>query len=511
MAVVLLSAFLGFPDPLAVAISAAGASGVITIDCNAAMISSQSPTCMLRDGGGIITLGNYDLTGFNAIIDAGPRQIFSITGSGRVKGTFLFSGAWAEWFGAIADDATDSGPAFNYLYAYFLQSSRPNGYIYAQGNYFTSQSLLAGSPGTLSCPRLRGMGGATDAGGALRAQARLRTSMGTASAILLVQGLSGIVVNLVCAEDIMFWGTDTNGPEIGIENRGLCGIQHIRCSFENVSCGSRAANTLPGQATERFVGVDSVFGPSAATWKHYYIGPSGNQDSFRGSGLRNTYGSDLQNSTRSTPLVLIDADHGLQASVYDAPMDFSATVYSTTALIKNLGDSGSTFIGDIRCEISVPVQAVDQAHKSVFLLGRAFDDGAGQLQTNYLYQVDRIHLGPTSQNYSEYLRSVTFALALAGTIVITLQPGETYEVVLSILATGYDWTGTIRVARDSVSPTLGFIDILTSHLANNAAGYGAPVLSYSAGLKVALSGYTGGAGIYMDAKMIGSATANHFN
>lgn len=97
--------------------------------------------------GGVIQLGGYALT-IHTLADAGPGQIFDVSGGGTVS-LPNFSGVMhAGAFGARGDGATDDGPAINA--ALSAVASGHGGVVRLRpATYLTGETLLVGSHVTL--------------------------------------------------------------------------------------------------------------------------------------------------------------------------------------------------------------------------------------------------------------------------------------------------------------------------------------------------------------------------
>lgn len=131
---------------------AAATGGTLVVDINVTLGASTTLLShQIFFAGGIITLGNFDLTFgsssglFGCAIVAGAIQLFAQTGTGRVKGNIRGLGVFAEWWGAISDNSvtTVNTAAFQSAGDYVIQTNGASQKVFGFGQYYYFSSALS--------------------------------------------------------------------------------------------------------------------------------------------------------------------------------------------------------------------------------------------------------------------------------------------------------------------------------------------------------------------------------
>lgn len=127
---VALSAYLGSPNPIQAADTAAGSTGYVYLDASVTLPGNTVLSAKWIGAGGVITRGSYTLSGY---FWAPPEiQMFDASGTGRIT-LVGCSEAWVKWFGAAGDNSTNDANPINQFTA-AIRGAGVQGYL-NEGKY----------------------------------------------------------------------------------------------------------------------------------------------------------------------------------------------------------------------------------------------------------------------------------------------------------------------------------------------------------------------------------------
>lgn len=224
----------------------AGASIFVDAPCSltASLLVSAAVGSIDFFGSATLEHGNYDMTGPGMVEIRGPRrQLFTFSGTGRLKGTFG-NEFHMEHFGADPTlnpaTGTQTRLALQYLFDYIGQSARPAQRFRGWGHYFFDNVTVVKNS-SFYCPTFEGCPGISTI---------FESAPTTPTPILQIVGGTGVMA-YARLDDIMILG---NANTIGIEIVGQSGV-HGRVGFiSGMNTAVKLTGTLGNSSPE-----DNVF------------------------------------------------------------------------------------------------------------------------------------------------------------------------------------------------------------------------------------------------------------
>lgn len=444
--------------------AAAGAGGCLVVDDNHNLSAHLTLSAkQVSFAGGIITLGNYDLTASRQFFDVGPVQIIAVTGTGRLKGTMLNPCVFPEWLGAKGNgtSATATTNAIQYLEDFLYQSDLPNTPIEFTGSTYLLNATVV-KPQSFACPCWRGKGGTVISYAGIGNHAPARR----------IKGGSGRLVRGPAAEGLTFTG-DAATRAIQIE--GQCGISIRDCIFKDNFIGVIFLNASPGEFTEYAVVEDSLFDSECKRAIHYEV-LSGSTNSFHGTGLRNCQIREAEEETETKIVV----GSGLP---YNAPMDFQVWKYTSTPIISHEGAINAYWIGTITIEnfsaatLTNPIEIANTAAKTVALLGDIASFGQ-QVWASNVRLLDRIQINSDGTiSFFDKRTTRTYSLSAGiNDVWFDLDDQEIWELNINVFGPNYTYALSGLLSRDRFSASGNWAGEVTSE-DTDPGGIGPPVIS----------------------------------
>jgi len=252
-------------------------------------------------GGGLIKPGTNKTITINGAITAGAWKIFDTSNSGAlINGNLRNDRVYAEWFGAVADGATDSTTAISSALALAHAASDISVQLLA-GTYIVTSTLVATGL-SFTRPNLMGVS---------KKQTILSFSGIAASSVCVkIRGGSGQSTG-DSISDLTLVGNSTS---ILLEFNGSCGATARRVIFGTSAVGTRWHNETAGSFTE-FCTLEGCETTNGCVLPYEFKVTSGN-NSFHGSGP----GGGAENTVVSaaTATAVLQAD-GTGCFIYNAP------------------------------------------------------------------------------------------------------------------------------------------------------------------------------------------------
>lgn len=269
------------------AADAAATFGILIVDSAIGLSGNLTlATRQLTFEGGMIALGNYDLTSTQTVIDAPPVQIFSLSGSGRLKGRFIHPLFYPEWVGVQGVGPEDTDPythsaVFASANATLLQAIEDYAgqraatfggdvIVVKFTKYMTALSAHVTNPSPGVCAIWEGID---------PTYTRIYCSGGQQPRLLT--GASGSSTAQDCYRFLGLYGTGTESASL-IDFQNWCGLTWRKMRFSNASGAIRMQSTNAGGPgwSENCGGYDCVF--EADCGKPVQFITLGGTGSFRG-------------------------------------------------------------------------------------------------------------------------------------------------------------------------------------------------------------------------------------
>jgi len=318
----------------------------LTVPSN--IILSFAGSGLLRPAAGVtITI--------NGAIAAGAWQIFDTSNSGSlINGSLRNDRAYAEWFGAIADGATDSTTALNNALALAHAASDIPVQLLA-GTYVVTSTLVATGQ-SFTRPNLQGVS---------KKQTILSfTGIGASSVCLKIRGGSGQITG-DAVSDLTLLGNSTS---ILLEFNGACGARARNVLFSTGAVGVRWHNELASSFTE-FCTAEGCETGTGCLLPYEYKVTSGN-NSFHGSGPGGGTENVVQVGASGTTVVQAD---GTGCFVYNAPCHLQVFCTSSNVTIFQNNNSVApvpiSFAGTVSIETASTRTITLGAGAQVFFVG----------------------------------------------------------------------------------------------------------------------------------------------
>ncbi len=318
---------------------------------------------LLFVGSGLVRPGVNVVFTDNGPIVAGPWQIFDVSNSGAVvTGAVKTAEIPAEWFGAVADNATPSGAFISNALALALASGVP--VRLRGGTYKTHDATLSLGGVSFTRPSILGTS---------KKQTILDYSAAGASfTAIKIRGGSGQLTGDV-VRDLTLLGNSTS---IALELNGACGTKAINVLFSTNAVGARWHNETSGSFTE-FCTLEGCEWSNGCALPMEYKITSGN-NSFHGSGP----GGGAENTIVTNANNVIQAD-GTGCFVYNAPCNIQVFATAANATIFQNNNSVApvpiVFSGVVSIETNASQVVTLGAGASVYFIGPIKIAGATNL------------------------------------------------------------------------------------------------------------------------------------
>ena len=461
--------FLSGQTSLAVADAlATSLKGTLIIDQNYTLTGAttlSSPNLVFT--GGVITLGNFNLTFSNNSLRAGAVPTFSYTGTGKTVGSFHVSEIYPEWWGAKSDGTSTAATlaAFQAANDYVAQSNVTTQVIRLVGNNYNLGSGTTGvvKAASFAAPQWIGSGDCTNFVGTTVTF----TPSAEAAAFQFIGGSGSDCGG--CVKSIIFQG---NSNAIAVESQGLGGLEIEIAVFTPMKRAVLLHNKLSGQFTEfNEIHVNSNGTPGLPTILEYRV-DSGNA-SFHGSGL--VGGVINWDGGSGNPAILI----GAGAFPYNAPL--SATFFpasGASVIVQNNASTGfgeSWFYGNLRVEQGGASSVAYGAGGNDFILiGNVMCLGNANSQSN-----GNMYLANSYQSNSSSLGTVGFKpIYRSGNVSgTTTYPwpancqNQSWKVCINVFGANYSVYASADLVLNNANGNFTVVNIQQIDF-NNTAGYG---------------------------------------
>jgi hypothetical protein len=420
------------------------------------------------DRGAVLTPDAGVALTIDAPIWAGPWQIFNLGNSAAALAGALqpmnYDGAiLTEWFGAGQDGTDDSAHFNSALLAAYNSGCIPVRLL--AKTYNIARTVYLAGTNTSSATNLPVLWGAS---GPHNGKSGTRIVISGAITAFVAQGVNSCNILKAGFRDIQFLG---NGSDTAIQLSGVVYYDIERCSFSGSSVGVYLRNTSTSQYTEFCRCRNCWFAYCTTTAVRYTT--VGGFSSYNGSGLQDC----MVNVKNNQNVVVIDS-----GSVYNAPMSFQCWAEGGSTLIVNNSRALTAMHGTITVEGGNPRDVVTIAggNTAIAYAGKFVINSTGCLGGT-ITQVDVVNLIGSSMPLYGGRKSTRFACT-SGTTHETNKPGfygsaRIVHLALSNSANTYDFRAVLLV-MDNNTTGGGSLTTLGVNLVNDAAGYGAPSLSF---------------------------------
>lgn len=474
--------FLSGQTSLAVADAlAASRHGTLVIDQDWTLTGSQTlnaPTVLFS--GGVITLGNFNLTMNQVSVVAGFVRVFNYSGSGVVLGTIRAPGYPVEWWGAYSDNThgAETRKAVQYACDHTIQSTYLNATIWMLG-----QSYLFDGTGvtvhSVLMPKIVGSGNSAS------------------STRVFFSPVSE-------AAAIKFWcttpGAPCNGGVSGIYfsgNTNTIAVQLRSVSLTNIDIGLASAvkigvllhNGAAGEFTEsNSIRLTIPTLASTAMMCEMRVDGGGN-NSFANNRFLDCLVS-VGAGARTLPIIQCDASGWWYGGELNITLNNSAAG-AITNLIGNLQSGGAPLWiveGNIHIETTdaAGVEIADPAHSVVHMGGAVATQGtANTYYTNVIF-FETLAMASGGQLIFNGAKQFGQALNFVGNVGGTFQPAigaqnyATYECLITNPDNTYNASIKFDLVQNTSGPGgTGTIGNSVTVLTIDTHSYGVPVAGHN--------------------------------
>lgn len=354
---------LSADDEIVVENVGAGATLAVPSSVNASNVVSGSDTLNGVYGSGMVGWGTYaDLRAYTGTAEHLVLSGRSMSGDGGA-GSFVRKGnaadndgtvivdalgrSWerefvgpvnAKWFGAVGDwngtIGTDNSIPLQ-VFVEYCRSTKKAGRLPA-GRYKITQKLH--KTGDFFCPSIFGDG--------YMSTEIVAVGFPVGRPILEVTGGSGTLCGAVI-QGIRF--DSDNGNAVGTEIDGQCGMIYRGCQFGKLAIGGLPHNKSAGNFTEYVVFETCDF--QEACKEPLVYRRTGGNDSFHGTGLRNSTIAESARATTSQIRIGGADSTNNNIIVYNAPLSVQVWKNATNPILKNNSTRPyASFVGNVTVE-----------------------------------------------------------------------------------------------------------------------------------------------------------------
>lgn len=384
-------------------------------------------------------------------------------------------------YGAVGDGVTNDAPAINAAIA----ACKQDGY---KTLFFPNGIYKIDAP-------LNAINDSFEVVNIVGENARLTTingsSLGAGVPLLKTYGGSG----LLTASEIRHLSFVGSQTQIGIQNRGTCGLTIVNCVFSNLSIGVEFNNAINSQTfTEYAVAERCEFKSNCLTPVKYKRG-NGNP-SFHGTGLR---ACTINNGASVAGPAIVIGDPGEVCYVYNAPMDFQIWTRAITHIISVASATSNVLThGTITIEQFDAVSTLGGGAGTINHCGAVVAWGECRFGNLVLADAAKRNAdGTVNANRKPFNLEATLSSSSTA-ITVAAQPLGT-AVSLLLTAANYDYRYQLLVTHNGYGQS-GYVHSLIGVEANgapkaivvaNGAGLGAPTFSVNGAgqLVIANPGY----------------------
>lgn len=460
---------------------AASLQGTLIIDKNYTLTASYTLLApFVVFWGGIITLGNFNLTGSSQSLYLPPnKQTLAVTGTGRLLGTFLGANWSPETFGGVGAStgagslpfATVTRQSLQYLEDFACQTGNLVSISFGQAVYAVDQAIQN---------TVAGLGAQWVGKG--QAYTALECTGGRAR-VFVGNSAATLVYELITFMTLI--GTGPTGTTALLEIQGACSVRGTNLDFQFNGIGVLFHNKTGGQFTENALIIDSTWSANIARPVVFKV--TSGDSSFRRSGVK---GDCIWSPTVSTYNVFIDIGDNTadSAFLYEGVCFIEVTVDGggfPAYVFNNLNAPSCNIAeGAITAEVSGGGSAVYGAKGSSIFFAGSFSVNGDIVRLGSMIIANEImSISPFSRRGHAYIeaQSTTNLFAKTGT---TNMPGynaafQRWNIILDAGST-YKWVGVLEVLVDTIG-TANHVTTVSSNLQYDTGSLGAPTIGITSG------------------------------
>lgn len=388
------------------------------------------------------------------------NQIFDLSFGGQILGSPDIPSCFAEWFGALGDNATICTTALSQALAFATQAG-------------INVQLLGGTYKLDNTVFLNGTGGQSFTSASIFGLGKRKTVIDSSLVpdglpALKCRGGSGQDSDILIS-DIGFLGTAT---KMGLMFSGQNGVKSIRCKWDTFAVGVQWHNEDAGSFTEHCTVDDGEFTHCVqpADFKR-----SAGNDSFNLSGIR---GNTIVNVSQDNTSVI---NIGAGCKLYNSPLECHVwTNNHPCTLISNNSTSPTTFkSGGVSYENNSLVAALTLGSVNSINYAGPMTGTNGNALAGTFHRGD---VGMIFANSTVLLAGAKASLGGAittGANTITSTARSRNRIVyVQLSGTSYDVRFGFWINHNGFG-SAGYVTTLFTQVVTNVAGYGSPTPSVS--------------------------------